>query len=69
MSRKIIQISVTSSYRGNIENIIALCDDGTLWNKQEGVPWFRLGDIPQEEQPPLKRAPNYIDDLGCEADF
>ena len=68
MSRKIIQISVTQNYRGQLCQVVALCEDGTLWRKEEGIPWYRIADIPQPEWPPPEVAPN-LDDLGCEADF
>ncbi|EIJ28659.1 hypothetical protein HMPREF1119_1002 [Haemophilus parainfluenzae HK2019] len=39
-----------------METMIALCDDGTLWQRWvqitderfEGGEWFRLNDIPQD---------------------
>ena len=56
--RKIVQIAMsnTAIRNGYMEAMIALCDDGTLW--QRGVQisdeqagsseWFRLNDIPQD---------------------
>lgn len=55
--RKIVQIAMSNnlSNHGYMGEIIALCDDGTLWQrgiqitdeKFEGGEWFRLNDIPQ----------------------
>lgn len=55
--RKIVQIAMSNSLNGNgyMEAMIALCNDGSLWqrnigisgNKSEGGEWFRLNDVPQ----------------------
>lgn len=56
--RKIVQIAMSNnlSNHGYMGEIIALCDDGTLWQRAvqitdeqfEGGEWFRLNDIPQD---------------------
>ena len=55
--RKIVQIAMSNSLNGNgyMEAMIALCNDGSLWqrnigiseNKSEGGEWLRLNDVPQ----------------------
>jgi len=45
--RKVIQI--TQEPRGN--NILALCDDGTIWRIAEGGAWTQLPGIPEETPP------------------
>lgn len=55
--RKIVQIAMsnTLSNEGYQESIIALCNDGSLWQiavqitdeKSMGGEWFRLNNIPQ----------------------
>lgn len=56
--RKIVQIAMsnTLSNEGYLESMIALCNDGSLWQRNIGVTerksnggeWFRLNDIPQD---------------------
>lgn len=56
--RKIVQIAMSNnlSNNGYMGEIIALCDDGYLWQRGvqitderfEGGEWFRLNDIPQD---------------------
>lgn len=56
--RKIVQIAMsnTLSNEGYLESMIALCNDGSLWQrnigvterKSDGGEWFRINDIPQE---------------------
>lgn len=56
--RKIVQIAMSNNLNGNsyMETMLALCDDGTLWQRGirfsderfEGGEWFRLDDIPQD---------------------
>lgn len=56
--RKIIQFKVTEETTGNYQSIIALCDDGTLWetaysergeiDEYEWEEWKELPAIPQE---------------------
>lgn len=56
--RKIVQIAMSNnlSNHGYMGEIIALCDDGSLWQRAvqitdeqfEGGEWFRLNDIPQD---------------------
>ena len=56
--RKIVQIAMsnTLSNEGYLESMIALCNDGSLWQRKIGVTerksdggeWFRLNDIPQD---------------------
>lgn len=56
--RKIVQIAMsnTLSNEGYLESMIALCNDGSLWQrnigvterKRDGGEWFRINDIPQE---------------------
>lgn len=56
--RKIVQIAMsnTLSNEGYQESIIALCNDGSLWQravqitdeKSMGGEWFRLNNIPQD---------------------
>ena len=41
--RKIIQIQTTEK-----DEVIALCDDGTLWVIQ-GMDWIKAPSIPQED--------------------
>lgn len=55
--RKIIQIATSNAMSENnkIETIIALCDDGTLWQRSIeidevsvfGGEWFQIENIPQ----------------------
>lgn len=55
--RKIIQIATSNAISENnkIETIIALCDDGTLWQRSIeidevrvfGGEWFQIENIPQ----------------------
>jgi hypothetical protein len=54
--RKVVQIAVSSENEEIPWNLFGLCDDGTIWRKQqvkssvrdEG-PWDCVGDIPQDE--------------------
>nr|DAP81203.1 MAG TPA: hypothetical protein [Caudoviricetes sp.] len=56
--RKIVQIAMsnTLSNEGYLESMIALCNDGSLWQrnigvterKSDGGEWFRINDIPQD---------------------
>ena len=56
--RIIVQIAMSNSLSGNgyMEAMIALCNDGSLWQravqitdeKSIGGEWFRLNDIPQD---------------------
>ena len=55
--RKVIQISATSD-TDNGQEIIALCNDGTLWSgiwiyhgreNPQTVKWRRINDVPQPE--------------------
>ena len=56
--RKIVQIAIsnTLSNEGYLESMIALCNDGSLWQRNIGVTerksnggeWFRINDIPQD---------------------
>ena len=56
--RKIVQIAMSNSLSSNgyMEAMIALCNDGSLWQravqitdeKSIGGEWFRLNDIPQD---------------------
>jgi len=56
MSRKIIQIAVTNSAPSTQNNsydlIVALCDDGSVWEIISGIglarQWQKIPDIPQE---------------------
>ena len=55
--RKIVQIAISNALinEGYMESVIALCNDGSLWQravqitneKSIGGKWFRLKDIPQ----------------------
>lgn len=55
--RKIVQIAISNTLNneGYMESMIALCNDGSLWQravqitdeKSIGGEWFRLKDIPQ----------------------
>jgi hypothetical protein len=47
--RKVIQISA-SRYGEERDALYALCDDGTIWEKQwrGSVPWISLSPIPQQ---------------------
>lgn len=56
--RKIVQIAMSNTLcnEGYMESMIALCNDGSLWQrhigvterKRDGGEWFRLNDIPQD---------------------
>ena len=56
--RKIVQIAMSNALcnEGYMESMIALCNDGSLWQrligaterKGNGGEWFRLDDIPQD---------------------
>lgn len=56
--RKIVQIAISNALanEGYMETMIALCNDGSLWqrnigiseNKSKGGEWFRLNDVPQD---------------------
>ena len=56
--RKIVQIAMsnTLNYEGYLESMIALCNDGSLWQRNVGISasqskggeWFRLNDVPQD---------------------
>lgn len=56
--RKIVQIAMsnTLSNKCYLESMIALCNDGSLWQRNIAVTerkrdcgeWFRLNDIPQD---------------------
>ena len=56
--RKIVQIAMSNvlNNEGYMESMIALCNDGSLWQrniviterKSNGGEWFRLNDIPQD---------------------
>ncbi len=49
--RKIIQIAVTA-VADEEDTLYALCDDGTVWwTIPAAMPWRKVRDIPQEEQP------------------
>lgn len=57
MSRKIIQIAVSSLSVSELmlgrDNVLALCDDGTVWNRVEMSDgsvcgWVQLPPIPQD---------------------
>ena len=56
MTRKIIQLTKRTSYLGK-EELVALCDDGTLWEYDDlawarnNPPWRKIQDIPGEESP------------------
>ena len=55
--RKIVQIAMSNvlNHEGYMESMIALCNDGSLWQRYIGISgsqskggeWFRLNDIPQ----------------------
>ena len=55
--RKIVQIAMSNALcnEGYMESMIALCNDGSLWQRNIGISgslskggeWFRLNDIPQ----------------------
>ena len=56
--RKIVQIAMSNNFSNHvyIGEIIALCNDGSLWQRavqitdeqSKGGEWFRLNDIPQD---------------------
>lgn len=57
--RKVIQISTamtTDKFNLPLGKVIALCDDGTVWELilstygQDEIDWVRLKDIPQNEE-------------------
>lgn len=53
MKRKVIQILYAPRIGDdNYSVLYALCDDGTIWWKNErmGAPWQRDDEIPQENQ-------------------
>jgi len=45
LGRRVIQISSSQSSR--IRIVIALCDDGTLWEYDNSGSWIKLPEIPQ----------------------
>jgi hypothetical protein len=47
-TRKIIQIAVDTSSETYSGSVFALCNDGSLWSRQDiyGKPWERHPDIP-----------------------
>ncbi|SEP87515.1 hypothetical protein [Basfia succiniciproducens] len=68
MTRKIIQICesamVCDSY-GDMWNLSALCDDGTVWlingirdSKGNPCEWHRLPDIPQDKPKEQQKVAN-----------
>ena len=56
--RKIVQIAMSNvlNNEGYMESMIALCNDGSLWQRNIGITerksnggeWLRLNDIPQD---------------------
>lgn len=56
--RKIVQIAISNALINEcyMESVIALCNDGSLWQrligvterKRDGGEWLRLNDIPQD---------------------
>ena len=56
--RKIVQIAMSNvlNHEGYMESMIALCNYGSLWQRNIGITerksnggeWFRLNDIPQD---------------------
>ena len=56
--RKIVQIAMSNALINEcyMESVIALCNDGSLWQrligvterKRDGGEWLRLNDIPQD---------------------
>ena len=56
--RKIVQIAMSNALcnEGYMESMIALCNDGSLWQRNVGISvsqskggeWFRLNDVPQD---------------------
>lgn len=52
--RKVIQIT---GLVAALPGIVALCDDGTLWIKQQGQPWQKGEDVPQDEALPSPALP------------
>lgn len=46
MTRKIIQITTLNSPQ---PVIVALCDDGTVWQWDASATWFECGPIPQPD--------------------
>lgn len=56
--RKIVQIAMSNvlNHEGYMESMIALCNDGSLWQRNIGISgsqskggeWFRLNDVPQD---------------------
>lgn len=56
--RKIVQIAMSNTLNneGYMESMIALCNDGSLWQRNIGISgsqskggeWFRLNDVPQD---------------------
>ena len=56
--RKIVQIAISNTLNneGYMESMIALCNDGSLWQRNIGISgsqskggeWFRLNDVPQD---------------------
>nr|DAR75139.1 MAG TPA: hypothetical protein [Caudoviricetes sp.] len=57
-ARKILQIAISNTLNneGYMESMIALCNDGSLWQRNIGISgsqskggeWFRLNDVPQD---------------------
>lgn len=54
--RRVIQLM--QEPRGS--NLLALCDDGTIWRILEGGMWSQLPAIPQEQEPPKEKSSKII---------
>lgn len=50
--RKIIQIAIDPSTDEYTGSVYALCDDGTVWSRQDitNKQWYKLPPIPQESE-------------------
>ena len=50
--RKPIQIAVTAETESAFGSIFALCDDGSIWYKDDSfsTKWVKVDDIPQDDE-------------------
>ena len=68
--RKVIQIStaMTTKSSGNVvSKVVALCDDGSIWQmeyEKYGTNWTRLKDIPQDN--PDDKIQTKLNELGID---
>jgi hypothetical protein len=58
MTRKPIQLLYIPEDDNTHSKFLALCDDGTIWDKNSpnGIGWVKLDNVPQPTQPDTTRA-------------